>query len=62
MWAYLTVMGMEGRLSDSRSCSRAPVLINTYLFFSFSEAAAESRGPHLLQRANMEAHDGGEKS
>ena len=45
---YLTVMGMEGLLSVSLSCSFAPLLITTYLFFSFSAAAADSRGPHLL--------------
>uniref|UniRef100_A0A3Q0SUJ7 heme oxygenase (biliverdin-producing) n=1 Tax=Amphilophus citrinellus TaxID=61819 RepID=A0A3Q0SUJ7_AMPCI len=44
----LTVMGMEALLSVSLSCSRAPLLITTYLFFSFSAAAADSRGPHLL--------------
>lgn len=42
-------MGMEGLLSVSLSCSFAPLLITTYLFFSFSAAAADSRGPHLLR-------------
>jgi len=42
------VMGMAGRLADSLSCSLAPLLITTYRFFSFSAAAGESRGPHLL--------------
>lgn len=45
---------MEGLLSLSLSCSLAPLLITTYLFFSFSAAAAESRGPHLLQ-ANIKS-------
>lgn len=45
---HLTVMGMEGRLLDSLSWSLAPLLITTYRFFSFSAAAADSRGPHLL--------------
>lgn len=60
---YLTVMGMEGLLSVSLSCSLAPVLINTYLFFSFSEAAAESLGPHLLWWGkHIGAHHGPTKS
>lgn len=50
------VMGMEGLLSISFSCSLAPVLINTYLFFSFSAAAAESRGPHLLWSKSITKH------
>ena len=47
---YLTVMGIVIFLPVSLSYSPAPFLINTYLFFSFSAASAESRGPHLLQR------------
>lgn len=41
-------MGMDARLSVSLSCSFAPLLITTYLFFSFSAAAADRRGPHFL--------------
>lgn len=46
--AHLTVMGMDTRLSVSLSCSFAPLLISTYLFFSFSAAATDRRGPHFL--------------
>lgn len=54
--SYLTVMGMEARLSVSLSCSLAPLLIRTYLFFSFSAAAADRRGPHFLYVNNNESY------
>lgn len=50
IYAYLTVMGMVIFLPVSLSYSPAPFLIKTYLFFSFSAASGESRGPHLLQK------------
>lgn len=53
---HLTVMGMDGLLSLSLSCSLAPLLITTYRFFSFSAAAAERRGPHFLH-THTHTHD-----
>ena len=47
--AHRTVMGMLQRRSLSLSCWRAPLRMRIYLFFSFSAAASDSRGPHLLQ-------------
>ena len=45
---YLTVMGIAVFLPVSRSCSPAPLRISTYLFFNFSAASGDRRGPHLL--------------